>query len=426
MNYNEAREYISSTNQYGSKLGLTAVSELLRRLGNPQDKLKLIHVAGTNGKGSTTAFLTSILTQEGYLVGRYHSPAVFSYLEIIQVGSECISEQGVCDAIEVIKLECDAMLKEGLEHPTTFEIETAMAFVYFLSKKVDYAVIEVGLGGRLDATNVISHPICCVITSISMDHMQYLGETIEQITFEKAGIIKNKVPVVTSNTRGEILRVLQEVCLEKEAELAVPDDSLSEVGYTIKGTSFCYDNQEYEIKLLGEHQIENAILAIRTAQILNQAGYRIHKTNIQKGLLHAAWSGRLEILARDPYFIIDGAHNEDAALKLKASILRIFPNRRYLFIMGVLADKEYQKILKITAPLASVIITVTPDNPRALSSLQLAEEARNYSHGLVIDADRISEAVKIAYQHASQEDIILAFGSLSYLGEVKDSLIQTL
>lgn len=434
MTYKEARDFIDQSNQYGNKLGLTAITELLRRLDNPQDKLKVIHVAGTNGKGSTTAFIASILASQGYRVGRYISPAVFTYLERVQItdkkagqiDTDYITEQGVSDGIAQIKPICEAMLQEGLEHPTAFEIETVMALLYLVAEKVDFAVIEVGLGGRLDATNVFHQPLCCVITSISMDHMQYLGDTLSQIATEKSGIIKRGTSVITGNADLKVYQVISDTCDEKQAKLTYVDmEKITGILYSPEGTSFTFEHQTYQISQLGDYQIYNALLAIHTIDQLREQGYTVSDAALLEGLRITKWRGRFEVLAKNPYFIIDGAHNEDAANKLKQTIETYFRDRRLVYIMGVLADKAYDKILQITAPLADLIITITPDNDRALASKQLALEAKKYCNCEVYDAGQVSEAIRYAYEQAGTEDVILAFGSLSYLGEVSDILLRS-
>ncbi|MDF2842279.1 MAG: hypothetical protein K0R00_705 [Herbinix sp.] len=432
MTYKDARDYIDASVKYGNELGLTAIMELLRRLDNPQDKLKVIHVAGTNGKGSTTAFIASMLAAQGYKVGRYISPAVFNYLERVQITTKTMtgmttvlmSEDGVSAAIERIKPICDQMLLEGLKHPTTFEIETVMAILYLYQEQVDFAIIEVGLGGRLDATNVFAKPLCCVITSISLDHMEFLGDTLDKIAKEKAGIIKKGSSVVTGNTHKEILKVLEETCKEKGAELILTSPlEIDKVNYLSERTAFAYQQEEYSIHMLGEYQVSNAALAIQTVLQLRKLGIFITQEAIKVGLLEAYWSGRFEILRKDPFFIIDGAHNADAALQLKNTIERYFKDRRLIFILGVLADKDYHSILNQTASLADIIYTITPKNTRGLASTQLAIEAKKYCNGLVFDADNVENAVKLAYKNAEREDVILAFGSLSYLGEVREQLL---
>lgn len=434
MTYEEARQFIDEANRYGSKLGLETVKELLRRLGDPQDKLKVIHVAGTNGKGSTTAFISNILAAQGYLTGRYISPSVFTYREKIQVikredsdrqNIEYITKEGVSRAIELIKDVCKEMISEGWDHPTSFEIETAMAMLYFTWLQVDFAVIEVGLGGRLDATNVFKQPVCCVITSISMDHMEYLGDTLEKIAAEKAGIIKRSVPVATCNTAPEVFSVLAKTCLELGADLnLVTDQEISDVLYTPERTTFTMDGQSYAIRLLGKYQIMNALLAIQAARLIRQSGYPISDEAVRRGLLQTKWSGRFELIKKEPYIVIDGAHNADAALCLKETVEIYFTGRKLIYIMGVLADKDYHSVLRITASLAEVIITITPVNSRALASGLLATEARKYTSAEIIDADNVSQALKLAYEIAGKEDVILAFGSLSFLGELTDCVKQ--
>ena len=484
MYYEEAREFINDSNQYGCVPGLETITELLKQLGNPQEQLKVIHVAGTNGKGSTSAFLSSILTAAGYVVGRYISPAVFSYRERIQISRQIIEEnkpiynkfqedknysqdkklkeinnqnidkgrlsgdnlfdkqvihddkgasdfvinidyitkQGVCDTIEKIKPVCEQMVLQGFSHPTSFEIETAMAMLYLLWEQVDVAVIEVGLGGRLDATNVIKHPVCSVITSISMDHMQFLGDSLELIAGEKAGIIKKDAPTITCKQEPEVRKVLEKVSKDRNSTLTIAEiDNVKDIKFTTEETVFFLDTidgeQKYIIRLLGEYQIGNAVLAIQTARIMNELGYPIDENAIKKGLYDTKWSGRFERIASKPYVIIDGAHNEDAALRLRKSIQLYFTNRRIIYMIGVLADKDYKSILKLTAPLAEVIITLTPNNSRALPSAELAKVAKLYCNR-VLDAGNLQKAVKLVYEEAKEEDVIIAFGSLSYLGEL--------
>ncbi|MDF2538309.1 MAG: hypothetical protein K0S76_1330 [Herbinix sp.] len=475
MTYEEAREFIKQSNRYGIKPGLETICELLARLGNPQEHLKVIHIAGTNGKGSTSAFITTVLGAAGYRVGRFLSPAVFSYREGIQIaqrrkgeqegnngnknnayinnnhsineesldkeaddcfdfdypdkdsiGIEYISESGVCEAMERIQPICEAMLKEGLSHPTSFEIETAMAMLYFIQKQVDFVVLEVGLGGRLDATNIVKQPVLSIITSISMDHMQYLGDTLDKIAYEKAGIIKHNVPAVTCQQEATVLNILEEVCREKETQLSISEfDRVTQVSYTSEETIFTFREAEgherYKIKLLGDYQVSNAVLAIQAIKILRSKGYYISEAALKWGLYETRWSGRFEIIAKNPYLVIDGAHNEEAANVLRRSIDLYFTNRRIIYMIGVLADKDYKSILRITAPLADMMITLTPNNPRALASSELAKEALALGKR-VIDAGNTREALRFAFQEAGVEDVIIAFGSLSFLGELVNLL----
>ncbi|NLK26986.1 MAG: bifunctional folylpolyglutamate synthase/dihydrofolate synthase [Clostridiales bacterium] len=432
MKYEEARSFIQESNQYGIVPGLQTITELLNRLGKPQDQLKIIHVAGTNGKGSTSAFIASILMRAGYRVGRYVSPVVFSYREMIQIGDHetsemnYISKEGICETIEQIQPICGEMLRDGFAHPTTFEIETAMAMLYLVKEKVDFAIIEVGMGGRLDATNVIDHPICSVITPISMDHMQFLGNSIEEIAKEKAGIIKVDAPVVTGRQQPEVLHVLEKTCQEKGTKIYISDfNKVSHCNFSPEMTTFTLEtnagNINYRLQVLGEYQVDNAILAIKVVKVLKELGYPIDEEAIAKGLYETHWRGRFDIVAKEPYIIVDGAHNEAAALVLRKSIEAYFTNRRIIYIIGVLADKDYRKILDILAPLSNLIITLTPNNKRALASKDLAKEAERFGIR-VIDAGTTDRAVKAALSEAGKEDVIIAFGSLSYLGDLVNSL----
>lgn len=433
MTYDEARDFIEMAAGYGSRPGLEVITELLRRLDKPQDKLRIIHLAGTNGKGSTAAFIASILAAAGYKAGRYISPSVFDYREKIQISHKCadniineyITEEGICDSVAIIKAACEGMVRDGFYHPTVFEIETAMAFLYLLREKVDFAIIETGMGGRLDATNVAARPVCSVITSISMDHMQYLGDTLEKITREKAGIIKEKVPVITGNTNPVIIGVLEEACQAMNTKLTVASkDNAVILRASREGTAFSYKGYNYDIKLLGDHQIGNALLAVEAVTVLQREGYEISQDAIYEGLSQTGWSGRFEILAQNPYFIIDGAHNEDAAIKLRKAIQDYFSGHKLIYIMGMFADKEYKKVLEIIVPLAGMIITITPPSSRALSSTQLAEEAAKYFKGTIIDAGAVTDAIDCAYENSNPCDAIIAFGSLSFLQEATDYLKQ--
>lgn len=427
MTYEEALEYIDSTIQYGSDLGLENIRELLHRVGDPQKKLRFVHLAGTNGKGSTAAYLSTILAESGYKVGRYISPVIFEYRERIQItqkndgniATTYIPEEKVTYYLTLLKEAGESMLMDGLHHPTTFEIETAMTFLYLKDEKCQIVVLETGLGGRLDATNVVDTTICSVFTSISMDHMQFLGDTIEKIATEKAGIIKDNIPVVSYDQVDEARKVLekhakQHHCTFREADFT----KIREIHHKLTGIHFSYKNYEgLHVKLLGENQVMNAVVAIETCEVLNEQGYDITENSIRKGLKETIWPGRFEIINTQPIFVVDGAHNEDAARSLQKSIELYFKGKRLIFIMGVFADKEYEKVIKLTCNYADTIITIETDNQRALSSKKLAEVIGLY-HPNVIDGQRISEAIPKAMSLSQEEDVIIAFGSLSFLGEI--------
>lgn len=423
MSFEDAMKYMSKVNVYGSVLGLDNTRELLRRLGNPQNELKFIHVAGTNGKGSVCAYIGTILAEAGYLVGRYISPTIIEYRERIQLRKNhittYISEEEVGKYIGRMKEVIDGMLGEGLPHPTPFEIETAMSFLYYTEKQCDIVVLEVGLGGRLDSTNVITTAICSVLTSISMDHMQILGDSLEKIAYEKAGIIKKNIPVISYEQDMKVMNVIQEECSKNQSKLTYMSlDSIKNENHSFYGITFDYKKYKgLKLKLLGENQVKNAALAIEVINELVNLGYHIKEADLRNGLLLTRWPGRFEMLCKQPYLFVDGAHNEDAARSLRKSIEIYFTNKRIIYIIGVLADKDYHSVLRHTAKYADTVITLTPDNPRALTSEDLAKTVKEYCTN-VIDGKTTENAIKIAMELADIEDVILAFGSLSFLGDI--------
>lgn len=423
MDYKEAREYLEQVNQFGMVLGLDTMKGLLVRLGNPEKDLKVVHVAGTNGKGSVISFLQSILMEAGYKTGCYSSPAVFDYREIIRVNDHYIEPDSLAEIVTVIKEKCDEMVKEGIPHPTPFEIETAMSFVYFKEKQCDIVLIECGMGGETDATNVFEQVLCSVITTISLDHMKFLGNTIEKITQAKAGIIKENCPVVMSNQSRKVVNVVQTEAESKNSKLVVSGNP-----YNIRAknmvTEYDYaasDDNVYHIELTapGTYQIVNSATALEVALILEEQGFRVKKY-IERGLKKATWKGRMEIISKNPFFVIDGAHNPGAVEELTNSLDLYFTNKRITFIMGVLADKDFSREAELIADRAVRIITVTPNNSRALSGRQLAKTLSRYNGNIQV-ADSLEEAVTMARKTVEEHlsDMILAFGSLSYLGELK-------
>ncbi len=422
MNYKEAVAYIEEVQAYGSVLGLENVAELCKRLGNPQKDLKFIHIAGTNGKGSVLAFVSTVLTKAGYKVGRYISPTIFDYRERIQINGRMISKQALGAYMGRIKEACDAMAEEGLPHPTIFEMETAMGFLYFKEKGCDMVVLETGLGGITDATNVIENTVVAVLTSISRDHMGFLGDDLEEIAKKKAGIIKKGCLAVTSRQEPSVRKVLEEACKSKGAELFSADVSRAEaVKHGIKKQSFSYkEYKKIEISMAGTYQIENAVTAIEVIRALKQAGYLIKDRAVYEGMSEAVWTGRFSVISQKPLFIVDGAHNEDGAKKLADSLSFYFTNRKIIYIMGVLRDKEYGKIIENTCFLADSILTIKPPrNERALEAYELAKEAAKY-HKNVTALDSLEEAVELSLLMAEKDKdtVIAAFGSLSFLGEL--------
>lgn len=424
MTYDEAVEFADSTKKYGSILGLESIRNLMQELGNVQEQLHIIHVAGTNGKGSVCAFLSAALTEAGYRVGRYNSPAVFERREVFRIGETMISKEEYAAVFERVQTACEALKKRGCPHPTVFEVETAAAFLWFYEKKCDLVLLETGMGGETDATNLITHPVCSVLTSIGMDHMQYLGNTIEEIAKVKAGIIKKGCPVVALKQGDSVCEVIKnkaEECGSRCVLVEVPQ-YMQEApiwGTTLQDVHY----GSVHTALGGIWQRENLSLALAVLKLLEESGYSITKEAVQSGIAKTIWHGRYEVLQTEPLFIIDGAHNPIAAKRLKQTIEKDFTNREIIYIIGVLADKEHEKMLRLLLPGAKAVFTVTPDSPRALDGESLAKEAQKYADNIWYVPD-IGKAVKMAKETAKESDVILAVGSLSYLKEVKKALGQ--
>ena len=418
MNIIAAKEYIEKISTYGSVLGLDSIRELLNRMGNPQDQLSFVHIAGTNGKGSVLAYVSTILEEAGYRTGRYLSPVISEYREKIQVNGRMISRKALCEGLELIRQHAEEMEAQGWQPPTLFETETALAFWYFVKKRCDIVVLEVGMGGTEDATNIIKNTLAAVITSISYDHMGVLGNTLEEIAEKKAGIIKNGAAVVSGSQSSEVLKVIQKSCQEHQNRLRLTETP-EKVKYGLSKQSFTYHGRRYTISLAGSWQPENACVALEVIEALRSQGISVSEDAVKSGLEKTEWIGRFTILKKKPLFIMDGAHNENAAERLRDSLKLYFPGQKFIFIMGVLRDKEYDKMLAVMMPLAQYVITVTPpENPRALAAYDLAVEVKKY-HELVTAVDSLEEAVEMAGLLAGKEYVTIAFGSLSYLGRLQ-------
>lgn len=437
MTYEEALSYVEAANQYVGAFGLDSTIELLKRLGNPEKRLKFIHIGGTNGKGSTAAYISTILAQAGCRVGRYISPTIFEYRERIQItkrqaekiDTNYITEEAVAKHITSIQGAITRMQNEGLAHPTPFELETAMAFLEFADQACDIVVLEVGLGGRLDATNVIQNVECAVLTSISRDHMQFLGDTLEKITLEKAGIIKPACAVVAydfplaatkeQKKENKIIPVIEQVCKQQNASLKNADfNQIREERHSLEGIFFSYKQyKDLFTPILGENQVKNAALAVEVIESLQEKGYAISQKDIYEGIKQTVWAGRFDVIQKEPLYIVDGAHNEDAAHSLAKSIEIYLKGKKLLYIMGVLADKEYDAILQQVAYYAKEIITITPNNERALPSKELCQIAKQYCSN-VKEGGTIEQALNLAKTKEKEYDAVLIFGSLYYLEQV--------
>lgn len=424
MKYNEALDYINDKDKFGSRLGLESIGKLLELLDNPQDKLKYIHIAGTNGKGSTASYLSNTLIKAGYSVGMFTSPYIERFNERVQVNGKDISDENLGNITARIKEKADIMVEEGYEHPTTFEIVTAIAFMYFKQEDADYVVLEVGLGGRYDSTNIIKSPLVSVITTIDYDHIDVLGDTLEKIAYQKAGIIKEDSLVVSYPQDDEAIRVLREIADEKKSEFIVsPLKNIEIKESTNKGSTFDFSFKGYKIKnidisMLGEYQVYNASLAITTLLVLRQNGLvDISDEEILEGLKDTKWPGRLEVLDEDPTFLIDGAHNVQGIEQLKRA-LSLFKYERLILGMAILQDKETSKMIELLAPIADIVVATEVNMPRKLDADELGEGIKKYNENVFVEKD-IKKAIEKTIEMAGKRDIIVFGGSLYLIGEVK-------
>lgn len=426
MNYAEARVYLDEVSKYGSVLGLESMRELLHRLGNPQNDLKFIHISGTNGKGSVLAYLSTILTGAGYRTGRYISPTLFSYRERIQVDGAYIEREALARHVTAIAAAAESMKADGLAGPTVFEIETALAFLYFRERGCDIVTLETGMGGLTDATNVITTTVLEVIASISMDHMDVLGDTLEKIARQKAGIIKPHTRVASACQRPEAARVIEEVCRQQDCACRTVDPAkITDVTYGVARQTFSYkDWKDVEVCLAGSYQILNAALALEAVESLRELGYALSDEQVRKGLGDTRWRGRFTLLQSDPAVVIDGAHNPGAAEELRRSLELYFPGKKLYFVQGMFRDKDYRQVIALTAPLAEHIITVeTPNNPRALPAEELRQAVAEVNPSAE-SAPSVAEGVAKALALAGKEDAVIIFGSLSFLGEAEQAVFK--
>jgi len=415
MNKLNPSVYLDSLNVDKMRFGLKAISELLSRLGNPQNSYKTILIAGTNGKGSTAAMIASILCSAGYKVGLYTSPHLVDVRERIVINGKKIPLKEFNRTI--------ADVKDKKEQPVTyFEFLTAVAFVYFQRQKVDIAVLEVGLGGRLDATNVCK-PLVSVITNISLDHMDYLGNTLDSIAHEKAGIIKQKGICITAAKQNKVLEVLKNVCLRRRAKLYClsSDIKIKKQKDGILNYEGLYRNMKnLKIPLQGDHQLSNAALALAAIELCEKKGFSIADTAIYAGLKNTHWEARLEVLQNQPLFLLDGAHNPAGIIVLCRSLKKGFSYRRLILIFGALADKDYRRMLQKIVPLASIIILTQLKTKRAVPVNDIMETVKKMGYPAIV-TENVGQAIERAQAMAKKQDLICATGSFYLAGEVKQA-----
>ena len=416
MTYEEALSYIHSICWKGSKLGLDRTRELLGKLDDPQKELKFIHIAGTNGKGSTAAMLSSILEEAGYRVGLYTSPFINRFNERMQVNHQPIPDEELAALTEYVRPHADAMA----DSPTEFELITALAMVWFARQKCDIVVLEVGMGGELDSTNIIDVPEAAVIAAMGMDHVKELGPTMADIARAKAGIIKEGGRVVSYGGTPEADEVIAAVCRARNASLRQPDFSAIVPGdFGLEGQTFSYKSWHgLRIPLVGAYQMNNAAVVLETVEVLRQRGWSVSDEAVRQGLADTRWPARFEVLRRDPVFIVDGGHNPHGIRATAESLRRLFPGRKITFVTGVMADKDVEHILGLIVPLADQFFTVRPDNPRAMDAGELA--ARIEAMGAKATAcASVRDGVDRAIQAEGPHGVACALGSLYMSGEVR-------
>lgn len=432
MTYQEALEKINSLLVFGSKPGLERVGELMRRLGSPQKQLRFVHVAGTNGKGSVCAYLSGILQQAGYKTGLFISPYVVDFRERFQINGEMIPKERLSELVEMIFPVVEQMKQEG-KIITEFELVFAVAIAWYCREKCDVVVLETGLGGRFDATNIIDTPLASVIMSISLDHTAILGDTCEKIAFEKCGIIKpGGITVVYGEQPEGVLEVVREAAKKQHNRLMVADPAaVTKLSTGLDGTSFrfhteAYENgsrKQYRLSLLGEHQLKNAAAALTTVAALRSRGLYIPEAAVCAGLKNAVFPARLEVLRREPVVLLDGAHNPGGAAALESAVKELLPEGKRIGVVGMLADKDVKGALSLLAPLFDRLITVTPDNPRAMKAEELADLLA--SLGAVAEpVNSFETAYEKALSYTEKTDAVVVFGSLYLASDMRKVILK--
>ena len=416
MTLPETMAFVQAVRWQGCRPGLARITELMHRLGDPQEQLRFIHITGTNGKGSTAAMLATILGAAGYRVGLFTSPHLRVYNERIQVNGRSIPDRDLCAMAELAKPAADAME----DAPSEFERLAAMGFLYFQRERCDIVVLEVGLGGELDCTNVIPAPEAAVITAIGLEHTEYLGNTPAAIAATKAGIIKPGADVVLWGQSREVEDVVRKRCARLGCPLVIADpDQLRRLSGDFTGQRLDYRGRKgLRLGLLGTYQLGNAAVALDTVDVLRRRGWSVPEEAVRRGLASAVWPGRFEVLHRAPLVLVDGAHNPNGAAELVRCLETYLPGQKLTFVMGVMADKDYGQMLELMAPLARAFVTVTPDSSRSLASGQLAEVIRRL--GLPVrEAPGVEAGITMALEDCGPGDAVCIFGSLYQVAPVR-------
>lgn len=424
MTREEAMKFIQDSQKFGSRLGLERIEKLCELLGNPQDELKFVHIAGTNGKGSTSVFINNILIDAGYKTGLYTSPYIYDFNERIQINNQNITDEDLTEIMSEIAEKVDIMITEGDEYPTEFELITAAAFLYFKRKKCDIVVLEVGLGGIYDATNIIKSNELSVITSIDLDHTEYLGNTIAEVAKNKCGIIKENTNVLSyMHQKDEALSVIEETARNMNSSFTVAEEKDLEIkDVSLSGNKFYYDKNNYETNLIGIYQIYNAITAINAAKILDKNGWVVSAENIENGIRTAKWPARFEILRKSPVVIADGSHNSDGMRAFVETAKKILNGKKVIAILGMLKDKDYDYCMKELSSVCDTVVITEVDNPRRETAENLTLCAQKYFKTVHTQKEN-HLAVQCALSLAKEDDAIIAVGSLYMMENIKKSVV---
>ena len=425
MNYTETLAYLDSLGKFGIHLGMERIEALLKELGNPEQKVRTIHVTGTNGKGSVTSMITNILLVSGLKVGKFTSPHLVRYNERIEVDGKEISDEDFALVVTAVRRAVESVMAKGTDQPTQFEVLTAAAFLHFALQKLDYAVIEVGLGGLWDSTNVIT-PVVSVITNVSLDHTDRCGKTVEEIAMQKAGIIKDGVPVVTA-AEGEALGPIQAMSLFKQAPLYIYGKAFTgqEVTSSMEGQTFTLSagdyHSNYEVKLPGAHQILNTAVAVVAAKLASKQDNRINELALHQGVALTKWPGRLERISQKPDVILDGAHNPAGAAVLRAALDKYYCGKKICFIFGMMGDKDISQVITTLFRKEDTVYTVRADEgTRAAEPEALAEQIGPQAKAM----HDLAEAYKMALAEVGEDGLVCVCGSLYLVGTFKKMLLN--
>jgi len=415
MDYKEALAYLNAVEFFGSKPGFARMTAMLDALGNPHRGMKFVHVAGTNGKGSCAAMTASILKAAGYKTGLYTSPYLYRFNERMQINGKEIEDDVLAELVTRIKPIAEAME----DHPTVFEIMTVTALLWYKEQACDIVVFEVGLGGRFDATNVIEAPECAVIMNIGLDHTEILGDTIEQIAFEKAGVLKPGTEAVLFQQSESVTEVVQKRCDELGIPLHIPDFGAIQVEFdSLYGQTFTYKGESYALPLLGAHQLKNAATVLEVVEVLRSRGWKLEQSDVEHGLYAVNWPGRFELLSEEPLFVVDGGHNPQCAQTVRDNLLHYFPDKRRILLLGILRDKDYARLTEILNEAADEYICITPQSHRALPAAELADFLNRYNKPVAV-CDSIRDGVSLALDRSDDGSVVCAVGSLYSVGEIR-------